>query len=117
MSQLPLFRIPKTGQGHEAIHVPAGRNNPHGQEAARDMEKSGKASKQVWRVLSRLSMNGPMSREQLSDRTDIKETSLCGRLDECVKHGWVRVNGETRGRAGKMVNVYAITPAGRERLT
>ena len=116
MKQRTLFGIQPTGQGGETVHVPAGRNNPHGQAAAEHMEKSGKAFTQEGQILSYLNANGPAFRTQICGHLDMLESAACGRLNEMVHQGRVRVIGEARGPRGRMVDVYAITPEGRERL-
>lgn len=116
MKQRTLFDIRPTGQGRESIHVPAGRNNPHGQEAAAKLDRAGIPQRQADRLLERLARVDRLTRGMLCALTGIKESAACGRLKEMVDQGLVRVCGSTRGGYGTMVNVYAITEAGRERL-
>lgn len=58
----------------------------------------------------------PMSREQLSERIDVKESTLCGRLSE-LRPLWVAVVPDAqRSSAGVLVDGYALTEQGRARL-
>ena len=116
MKQPTLFDIRPTGHGAERIHVPAQGNNPHGQEAAAKLGRTGIPQRQVDQLLERLARVDRLTRGMLCALTNIKESSVCARLNEMVHQGLVYVCGETRGVYGTMVNVYAITEAGRERL-
>jgi hypothetical protein len=71
-------------------------------------------------ILAALSQHDePISREQLSAETGIKETSLCGRLapgSELVPV-WVQCfENACVARSGVRVNGYRITTAGRARV-
>jgi len=71
----------------------------------------------VLAVLARLPLGHRLSREEISSRSGIKESSLCGRLDELVKLGHVeRIERGATSSAGISVLGYAITETGRNRI-
>lgn len=60
--------------------------------------------------------SAPLSREGLSSRLGVKESTLCGRLDE-MKHVYVTVEEDVcLSTAGVSVNGYSLTKAGRDVL-
>lgn len=59
-----------------------------------------------------------ISREELSHRTGIKESTLCGRLNELAAALCVDVSeGSCISAAGERVNGYRISESGRRRLS
>jgi len=85
------------------------------------------AGKQARVILTALAMLGPLTREELRDRTGIRESALCGRLAELEAPGrygpaiWatealIRKAGRRPARSGVRVWVYEILPAGRRAL-
>lgn len=64
-------------------------------------------------LISLAAVTVPISREELSARMDVKETTLCGRLYE-LRPTWVAaVPGFCRSTAGVSVDGYILTKAGR----
>lgn len=57
----------------------------------------------------------PLTREELSAATGIKETTLCARLSE-LRPMWVqRLDRAKRANSGLRVDAYTLTPAGQRR--
>ena len=73
---------------------------------------------QVARILATLyPHDSPISREQLSRESGIKESSLCGRLADLVPV-WIECQRDVcKSNAGVNVNGYRLTAAGRSRVT
>ena len=69
-----------------------------------------------WRrvMLALASAGRPLTREELSERAEVKESSLCARLSE-LRPEWVQVAGQVMGSSGVLVDTYSLTAAGRAR--
>lgn len=74
--------------------------------------------RKIMLVLGAIPDDGVLSREELSVRTGIKESSLCGRLsDRELRPDWIEaVESACVSSAGVAVDGYRLTTKGRARL-
>jgi len=67
-------------------------------------------------MLALASASRPLSREELSERTGVKESSLCGRIDD-LRPDWIEaIDGACVARSGKRVDGYQLSARGRGRM-
>ncbi len=62
-------------------------------------------------IMAALAASGPLTREALSERTGLKESTLCARLYE-LRPMWVHVAGVGPAASGCTVDTYDLTDAG-----
>ncbi len=58
----------------------------------------------------------PLTRENISRYTGIKETSLCGRINELRKDGIVGIGTDVKGSSGVDVETYYLISKGQNSL-
>jgi len=80
------------------------------------LERSGRAATQEARILDVLNAIGNLTQHEITLRTGIEINAASGRINGLRRLGHAIVCGKKPGRAGTPVNVYTITPRGRERL-
>lgn len=91
-----------------------------GSETSRLIAESidGPFRRRSWRLvmLALAASSHPLSREALSERTGIKEASLCARLAE-LRPDWIEaLSGACTSHAGVTVDGYLLTPRGAARV-
>lgn len=91
--------------------------------AAESVAKSGRAAEDRRRILRLLSMDqakpfwdAGYTREELEIELDIESGSVCPRVNELVKAGFVEERGTRKTTKGKSAKIVHITEAGREAL-
>lgn len=108
-TELPLFGNPDIRT--PAPVAPGSKSSQAGADVIEPLRKGLR-----WQVIMSLAaVDHPISREDLSIRTKIKETTLCARLSE-LRPEWVEmVPNACRSSAGVTVDGYVLTQAGRSR--
>jgi hypothetical protein len=112
MHMLPLFDVAPD------IRTAAPSVPTRSSEAAADMITNSPLRRASWRkiLLYLASQDRPVSREELSEAIGVPQHSLCARIAE-LRPTWVECAPQTcRAKSGIMVDGYALTPSGRERV-
>lgn len=92
--------------------APSAPGSPSSRRGALAVEP-GRATQHRRVLLALYRHGGTMSREQLAAATDIKESSLCGRLADLEPLWVVSRDDAITSAAGVLVKGYQLTPNGR----
>lgn len=99
------------------LKVPAASSPGSSSSAAGARNVALRRDSQLGRILCALYLHDFfIPREQLSAETGVKESSLCGRLDELVPLWVERREDACLAKSGVYVNGYRLTEAGRARV-
>lgn len=105
---LPLFRAPDI-----RTEAPSAPGSESSRRAARTII-SGRKSQYRAILLTLAAAREPLSRDQISHRTQIQTSSLCGRLSE-LRGAWIEVIRDACiSDAGLTVDGYELTKMGRD---
>lgn len=97
--------------------VPSAPGSESSREAAESITDPMRARCHRLIMLELASSPAPLSREALSERTGVKESTLCARLAE-LRPLWVAARDRAcTARSGLSVDGYELTPAGRARVS
>ena len=113
----PLFAPPADPVPDIRSPAPSAPGSEPSARAARAADRFRKGQNyQVMLTLAALDRGAVLSREEISERTGIKESSLCGRLSDLAPL-WVEpVEDACKAKSGVTVTGYRITELGRQRL-
>lgn len=113
----PLFAPPVDPVPDIQSPAPAAPGSESSARAARAADRFRKGQNYtVMVMLATIDPGAVLSREQISERTGIKESSLCARLADLAPLWVEAVQDACKAKSGVTVTGYRITDLGRKRL-
>ena len=110
-----LFDVGVGGSGRERFTAPYQRHSPTSEAAARHVEATGQVGREERVILEDLAAHPDSLREEVCERTSIKDCAACARLNTLVhRNRMVRESGKRRATSGRECVSYSLTERGRE---
>lgn len=113
-TQPPDIRVVRTPAiEFEAPSAPGSKSSQRAAEFVYESTFRQNSWRRVLIALWKIPPHSALSREELSARTEIKETTLCARLSELRVHWVERVEDACISKSNVIVDGYRLKPAGR----
>ena len=84
--------------------------HPNSLDAYTDLIESGDVTKGQTKVLDVLRYTHNITREQIARLAEMKESSVCGRVNELIEKSIVVPTGTTKTLSGKTADTLALAP-------